>query len=235
MALAPMRTLASLFLAISAALASAAGCGGVALTSQNGDAGPLATCGDHCSASQTAASCSDTCNKIARAGCTSAGGTDCAKGCASVTSMAPACATLANDYLRCVESVQPTCTDSGMVQFAGCDSQQQALSDCAADSGSSVPTPTPTTTNPGGTVPSSVCPNIPRPGASGVGPCSGGGGGGPNGTVSCQFSCQDSAGNTWQASCAGSSCTCSYNGGLGCSCTMTGAPGTCVSCCPGTG
>jgi hypothetical protein len=44
------------------------------------------------------------------------------------------------------------------------------------------------------------------------------GGGGPQ---SCTASCQDSTGDRWAADCSGSTCTCTYNGKLPCTCTMT--------------
>jgi hypothetical protein len=83
-------------------------------------------------------------------------------------------------------------------------------------------------------VPADVCPDIPRLSAAGPSACSGGGGGTPGGPVTSMTSCQDGAGNTWSASCTGSTCTCTYNGGAPCTCTVTTAPGMCGSCCPGT-
>ena len=217
------------------ALWSAVGCGGSELASQDGDAGPLARCGGNCSPAQVAASCSATCDKVARTGCSVAA--DCPMSCAALPSMTPSCAAVADEFIRCVESLQPTCSDSGTAQFLGCDTQQQALRACVADSGSSGMTATTGNGPPGGPcgdVPASVCPDIPRP-VAGAGACSGGGSGGPNGTTTSQTSCQDSAGNVWQAECAGSTCTCAYNGGQACTCTMTGSAGSCSSCCPGTG
>jgi hypothetical protein len=241
------------------ALLSAIGCGGATSSGEPSDEGPLSTCGDNCSVAQIAASCSATCAKITQAGCSA--GADCPMSCAAVTSMSPSCVALVDGFLRCVESVQPLCSDAGMVQFVGCDSQQQALGTCFAQSGSSGPTPTqstvgappsgPTPTpstdgapsagppigpsaNAGGCadVPASVCPAIPRPTVAGPSSCSGSGGGGPNGTATSQTTCEDSAGNVWQSECAGSTCTCAYNGGQACTCTITGPP--MCSCCPGT-
>jgi hypothetical protein len=227
------------------ALSSAIGCGGATSSPQSGDEGSLATCGDNCSIAQVSASCSDICGKIAQAGCSV--DAQCPMSCAAVISMSPSCAALVDGFLRCVESVQPICSDAGMVQFAGCDTQQQALGACFAQSGSSGPTPSPSavgappagpsigpSANPGGCadVPASVCPAIPRPMVAGPSSCSGGGGGGPNGTTISQMTCEDSAGNVWQSECAGSTCTCAYNGDQACTCTITGSP-TC-SCCPGT-
>ncbi len=222
--------------AIFVTLWSAVGCGGAALSSQDGEAGPLATCGDNCSAAEVSASCSAICNKIAQTGCPITA--DCSMSCAAESSMTPSCAAVADGYLRCIESSQPTCSDSGMVRFVGCDAQQQALQGCIADGGSSGETASPDGNGPGAScnVPANVCPKIPRPtGGAGASSCSGGGGGGPNGPTTSQTSCQDSAGNVWQSECTGSTCTCAYNGGQACTCTMTGDAGSCSSCCPGTG
>jgi hypothetical protein len=205
---------------------AAVGCGG-AVSSQQGDAGPVATCGGNCSSAQVAASCSATCDKIARAGCAfSARGTDCGAGCAMALAMAPSCASEIDAYLRCAESTEPTCTQAGDVMFPGCESAMQALQACGSSS---------TTMPPSGgacAVPTTVCPAIPRP-AGGPSSCLGGGGGGPAAPTMSTSSCQDQAGNTWSASCIGSICTCSYNGHSSCTCTMTTAAGACNSCCPG--
>jgi hypothetical protein len=44
-----MKTFGIFYGATLVALWSAVGCGGAALSSQDGDSGPLATCGDNCS------------------------------------------------------------------------------------------------------------------------------------------------------------------------------------------
>jgi hypothetical protein len=226
------------------ALLSGIGCGGATSSTQSSHEGPLATCGDNCSAAQVSASCSEICGKIAQTGCSV--DAQCPMSCAAVTAMSPSCVALVDGFLRCVESVQPGCSDAGMVQFVGCDSQQQALAACLGQSSSSGPTPTPSSVgappvgssispspSAGGCadVPASVCPAIPRA-VTGPISCSGGGGGGPSATTTSQTTCEDSAGNVWQSECAGSTCICAYNGGQACSCTITG-PATC-SCCPGT-
>jgi hypothetical protein len=208
------------------ALCLAAGCGGRADSGSGSGTGPLASCGDSCSPAQVTASCSGTCDKIARAQCSSGSG-DCVTGCADTVSMTPACSSLALAFLRCLETQEPTCSDSGTAQyFGGCDSQQQALETCFV--GSSNPAK-----GPAGTVPASVCPDIPRPSA-GESSCSAGASvmPGSNGPATCNVSCQDGKRNTWAADCSGSSCTCTYNGGLPCTCVMTGSG--CSSCCPGT-
>jgi hypothetical protein len=225
------------------ALGSAVGCGGTALTSQ-GDAGSLAACGGNCSPAQVSAACSAVCGRIAQTGCPISTGC----GCSALPSMTPSCLAVAAGFFRCVEASPPACSDSGSVQFLGCDPQEQALIDCLPDSGATGATSSsqPATSGNGppsgpfggscGNVPANVCPNIPRPvGGAGASSCSGGGGGGPTGTTTSQTSCQDSAGNVWQAECAGSTCTCAYNGGQACTCTITGDAGSCSSCCPGTG
>jgi hypothetical protein len=243
-------------------LLSAIGCGGAVSSSQSSDPGPLATCGDNCSAAQVSASCTDICGKIAQTGCSV--GAQCPMNCATSTSMSPSCVALFDDFLRCAESVQPTCSDAGKVQFVGCDVQQEAVTACLAPSVGSPATPGPgpvaagsaagstisvsadagappagpstgPSTGPCAAVPATVCPNIPRPPVAGAGLCSGSGTAAPNGTKTSMTSmttCQDSAGNVWQSEYVGSSCTCAYNGGQACTCTMTGPP-TC-SCCPGT-
>jgi hypothetical protein len=208
----------------SVALCLAVGCGGRADSGPNTGAPPLATCGDSCTPAQVSASCSATCDKIARAGC-SAGSGDCVTGCSGSVSMTPACSSQALAFLRCIETKEPTCSGSGMVQgFVGCDSQQQAVEGCTRGS----PNPA---TGPLGAVPASVCPGIPRP--VGAGECSSSASVAPgsNGPTACTTSCQDSTGNNWQADCSGSTCTCTYNGGQSCTCAMTGAG--CTSCCPG--
>jgi hypothetical protein len=52
--------------------------------------------------------------------------------------------------------------------------------------------------------------------------------------LSTQSTCQDDAGNVWQATCVGSTCSCSLNGSYACTCTMTTPIGQCNSCCPGS-
>jgi hypothetical protein len=210
--------------ACSVALCLALGCGGRADSRPNAGSGPLATCGDSCSPAQVSSSCSAICDKIAQAGC-SAGSGDCVTGCATSVSMTPACSSQALAFLRCIETMEPTCSASGMAQsFVGCDSQQQALEGCYR--GSSNPA-----RGPGGAVPASVCPGIPRPVGGGECSASVSVAPGSNGPTACGASCQDSTGNKWQADCSGSTCTCTYNGGQSCTCAMTGAG--CSSCCPG--
>jgi hypothetical protein len=215
---------------------SAAGCGGSVVLVDSGDGGALATCGDNCSQSEVAASCAATCNRVAQAGCTfGASGADCTTGCSNVTSLGAACASAAYAYLRCVEPVEPVCTDAGEVEFPGCDGQQQALESCASTSPG-------TSSGPGvGTTPAppgSICPDIPRP-AGGAGSCMGGGGsstgGGPPGSpATCSSSCDDGAGDVWESNCTGSTCVCAFNGVTSCTCSMDVGSGICASCCPGT-
>jgi hypothetical protein len=205
--------------------------GADAHASRGVEAGPLAACGDSCTAAQIAASCVATCDKIAHAGCSFGSGANCPMSCSDVPSMTPACMASADAFLRCIEAQEPTCDEAGTAQFVACDSAQQALTDCLDDAG-----PVSTSSGgSGGTVPSNVCPNIPRPSAGGVSGRSGSGGAGPNAPVTCTTSCQDGAGNVWQADCTGTTCTCTYNGGMACNCPMTASSGACTSCCPGTG
>jgi hypothetical protein len=197
------------------------------------DTGPLATCGDNCTATEIAASCQATCDKIARTPCSVGPSSDCTTGCSNLVPMAPTCAPLALAFLRCIEPLEPTCSDAGIADFTPCDSAQQALSGCVADAGTS---PTVPSGPAGGGVPADVCPNIPRPAAGGAGACSGGGGassGEDAGAPTCTTSCQDSKGNVWAANCTGTTCICTFNGGQACTCTMAGAGGGCTSCCPG--
>jgi hypothetical protein len=221
-------------------LCLAPGCGGRADSGAGAPAGPLATCGDNCSQTQVAASCSSTCGKIVQAGC-SFGTGDCATSCSNVVSVMPSCSSLALAFLRCLETNEPTCSAGmgSMVDFVGCDSAEQGLQSCLDSNVRPVVVSPVGSAGPAvgsaGPVPASVCPNIPRP-VGGAGACAGGGGGsGSSGAnaPTCDSTCQDSTGNTWQASCADSTCTCSYNGGSPCTCTQTGPPGTCSSCCPG--
>ncbi len=209
--------------------ASTTGCG--ARTTDAGDQGALASCGDNCSPAQVSASCADICQKIAQSGCSS-GSNDCMTSCSQLPAMAPSCTSAAYAFLRCLEGMQPTCDSSGEAQFlGGCDSQEQALSNCVGTS------TTVTVTNPGGgtgpgTVPDTVCPGIPRP-SGGERSCSGfGSAAGSSGTTTCTSSCSDGAGNLWEADCAGSTCTCTFNGIDACTCPMTTSG--CASCCPGT-
>jgi hypothetical protein len=211
------------------ALEAAVGCVDDAQSSQEGDAGPLATCGDNCSLAQVAAACSDTCGKAAEAGCSA--GSDCAKDCSDMASTGP-CAPLAYAFLRCLETTQLTCLDSGTAQTGPCDSQREAFGACTSDSAAAAPTSNPFGGACGG-VPSDVCPDIPRPGPATV--CNAAGDPGPNGPMTSTASCQDRAGNVWNADCTGSSCTCTYNGGNACTCTSPASVGPCsTSCCPGT-
>jgi hypothetical protein len=217
------------------ALGGVVGCGGSAVIV--GDGGGVASCADNCSAAQVADSCASLCDKVTRASCpgTTVDPT-CAMQCTNIPSMTPACEGVLIAFLRCTGPAQPTCTGSGSV-FPGCVAQEQALNDCFVDAGGPRGVVAPPSEGGPGSLPGSsgsacapanVCPTIPRP--TGAGTCSGGGGGGPNGPVT-QTTCQDSAGNVWQASCVGSTCTCSYNGGSACMCTTSGP--ACASCCPG--
>jgi hypothetical protein len=223
---------------------TAAGCGGSVILVDTGDSRSVASCGDSCSSSQVQGSCASTCDKIASLDCL---GTtpdpSCATDCANLPSMFPSCASASTDVLRCIETVQPTCGSAGTI-FPGCAAQEQALSDCVTDAGAPSTSGGTVTSPPiagssssGGTgnscAPATVCPKIPRPASMNGVACSGGGGGGPGGPIMSQSSCQDLSGNVWQASCVGTSCTCTFNGGLACSCTMSSAAG-CLSCCPGT-
>lgn len=207
-------------------LCLAVGCGGQTNSSSNGGTGPLATCGDNCSPGQVSASCSTICDKIAQARCSSGNG-DCMTGCMGTVSMTPECSSQALAFLRCIEAMEPTCSDSGLAQyFAGCDSPQQALETCYVARSNPAK-------GPSGGVPASVCPVIPRPSA-GIGECSAGANASAGGSAptTCSAACQDTTGNRWAADCSGSTCTCTYNGELACTCTMTGTG--CSSCCPGT-
>lgn len=218
-------------------LALLAGCGGSVILVDTGDSRSVATCGSNCSPSQVEGSCASTCDKIANLNCP---GTTpdptCASHCAEATSMFPSCASASTDFLRCAESVQPTCGSAGTV-FPGCDAQVQALSDCVAKAGPSSSGGTVTSSTGGGSTnpscaPTSVCPRIPRPASTNALSCSGGGGGSAGGPVMYQSSCQDGSGNVWQASCVGTTCSCTFNGSSACTCTMGSA--SCLSCCPGT-
>ncbi len=219
------------------ALAGLVACGGSAVIVEAGDGGGVASCTNNCSAAQVADSCASWCDKFTRASCPGTT-TDptCATHCANLSSMVPACGGALIAFLRCTGPVQPTCSGAGTV-FSGCEAQEQAVNDCIVDAGGPGNVATPPSEggpgSPGGApgsacAPATVCPAIPRP--TGTSTCSGGGGGGPNGPVS-QTTCQDRAGNMWQASCVGSTCTCSYNGGWACMCTTSGP--ACASCCPG--
>jgi hypothetical protein len=221
-----------------AALSLAVGCGGNTNTS-NDDAGASTACNGNCSPAQIAAACSVACDKVAKAGCPRTSNADCPANCASLPSMAPpACASAQEAILRCAESAQATCTATGEVQFPACEAADQALIGCLADSGAFGTPPTAYAYDGGpssgacASVPADVCPSIPRP--TGASSCGGFGGAGPNAPAMTTTQCQDRAGNTWQASCTGSTCTCTYNGGSSCMCTMTGPNNTCP-CCPGTG
>jgi hypothetical protein len=214
-----------LLLAILLLTCSAFGCQGGLV----GESGPLERCGNHCTAADVSASCQATCNKISQAACAGAQTSDCVQGCTDMAATGAACAPLAYSYLRCVEPMQPSCSDAGILQFAACNAEWQSLEACGVDAGT-------VRTGPGGGagVPPDVCPDIPRPPVGAPLTCGGGGGGGAvAGGATCMSSCQDSAGNVWAADCAGAACTCSYNGGQACTCTILQDSG-CRSCCPGT-
>src|SRR5579872_3158171 len=192
------------------------------------DAGSLAPCGSGCSPSRVAASCSTFCAKFAAAACpSSTPDPSCNSRCAAIAAMTAPCASVVVAFLSCTESVQPLCTSMGTV-FPGCDAQEQAANACLNDAGpSSPPLPDPC-------VPDTVCPAIPRP-TSGTMSCSASASVGPGDGSPTTTMCQDARGNTWEADCTGSSCTCTYNGGLSCGCTARPTPGgTCGTCCPGT-
>src|ERR1700690_1255031 len=91
---------------------SSSGCGGRTLSSQDGDQGSLATCGDSCSPAQVASSCAAICDKLAQTSC----GVSPGCGCTDLVAMLPtACLPTLYAFLRCVESCQPTCDASGAV------------------------------------------------------------------------------------------------------------------------
>ena len=136
--------------------------------------------------------------------------------------MAAVCAPLADGFIRCMDSVQPDGSDGGNEAFAACAPEQLALASCYVAAGvSGQPAP----------VPADVCPGIPRPPAV-LASCSAGESVGGTSGENCTSSCQDNAGNVWAAKCLGSTCTCTYNGGRACTCTMTDPDVGCNSCCP---
>ena len=92
------------------AVASGIGCGGQTTSSQGNDTGPLATCGDSCTPTEVSSACTDICDKIAQAKCSSGGGISCPTSCANITSMTPPCTSVAVAFLRCIENAQPTCS-----------------------------------------------------------------------------------------------------------------------------
>jgi hypothetical protein len=213
----------------------AAGCGGATAPGKNQDAGTLASCGSNCSPAQIAASCSATCDKIAQAGCSPPNGTRCPMNCESLPSITPGCASVVGAFYRCIESVQPSCSDSGAVVFAGCEAESEAVVACLADSGL-LAAPAASGTGPSGGVcmPANECPGIPRPPLLGFSSCVGTGSqAGPDSPLVSTSTCKDSAGNVWRGVCSGSNCTCTYNGASSCVCTLSGADAGCHSCCPG--
>jgi hypothetical protein len=221
---------------VAGALVCSAACGGSVVTTGNGGnggsggsgsgGGPLAACGDQCSPDQVASACQDDCARIEEAGCSQVTPAECTMSCASSTTIAPTCAGLVNDYLRCAQGVTPTCTQAGDPVFPGCEAQQKAVSDCVNRN-------LPSVGGFGCSLTTNQCPSIPPP--VGTATCSGSGSGGGGLPTTDMYSCQDSRGNVWAATCSGGTCTCTYNGGSACTCTESTTMGTCGSCCPGAG
>jgi hypothetical protein len=218
------------------ALSLMLGCSGKTSDSQ----APLSTCGSSCSVSQVSDSCSLTCSKMIQTGCykDKSGDLDrCTRDCVQFGS--PSCPK-AIEFLRCAESVNLTCVDGDPDFGPTCNALLKEADKCggmeatqapgvndSGEGGSSVPVVV--DDHPG------VCPNIPRRTVGG-GACVGSGRA-PDGTdaaLECTSSCQDSVGNLWEATCNGTTCSCSYNRTQMCTCTITAEAGACPSCCPGT-
>jgi hypothetical protein len=217
------------------ALSLALGCSGKTSDSQTA----LSTCGSSCSVSQVTDSCSVTCSKMIQTGCYKNNSQDqdkCTRECVDFGK--PSCPK-AIEFLRCAESVNPTCVDGDPDFGPTCAALLKEADKCqgmeavpvpgVTGAGGGAPVPDPIDDNPG------VCPNIPRRTVGG-GACTGGGRA-PDGTdaaLECTSSCQDSVGNLWEATCNGTTCACSYNRTQMCTCTITADAGACPSCCPGT-
>jgi hypothetical protein len=205
-------------------------CGGSVVKTGAGGAssggGSLATCADSCSQDAVMSGCQGACDAIAKAGCLKDPSVDvCVMQCSALPSTLPACASAADDYLRCTQGGTPSCADGGAPMFPGCDTQQQALADCTIANFSLGGFGCSLTTN--------QCPNIPAPKGSASCSVSGSSGGGRPSTDA--YQCQDGNGNTWAATCSGGTCTCTYNSAMSCTCTQSASMGTCGSCCPGAG
>jgi hypothetical protein len=198
---------------------------------------PLATCGSSCSAAQINDSCSSTCAKMIQVGCSKNQSlSECTHSCADFGGydQCPA----AVEFLRCAESVAPTCVN-GVPDFGPtCTAHLQEAEHCGKQP---VPVEVGGGTAGGPPVPTpvddpSICPNIPRP-ATGGGGCVGttSGSAGFDAATTCTSACQDGAGNLWEATCSGATCSCVYNHTEMCTCMITGAStSACSSCCPGT-
>jgi|HubBroStandDraft_4_1064222.scaffolds.fasta_scaffold09020_1 hypothetical protein len=217
--------------AVFALLLSAVGCGGkVGTDAGDGEAANPDAASSVATPAEVAASCQATCTRMMQAGC--AVSSTCPMDCSTFATMAPACAPLADAFIQCTEAMEPDCTNGGNAAFTSCDPEELAVENCFVEAGvvgSSV-----TTSGGASPVPADVCPAIPRPPAQGLGSCSessGGSGGAGAEPAICASYCTDSAGNVWGATCEGSTCTCTYNGGMACTCAMSDAGG-CNSCCP---
>jgi hypothetical protein len=72
---------------------------------------------------------------------------------------------------------------------------------------------------------------------SGAGSCAGSTGGSAQSdaaAITCTIACQDGAGNSWESTCNGGTCSCVYNHTEMCTCMLGADAGSCFSCCPGT-
>jgi len=206
---------------------------------------PLSSCGSSCSVEQVTASCSLTCSKLIDSGCYKGKSADlakCTNDCAQFGN-ATKCPK-AVEFLRCVESVTPTCV-SGEPDFGPtCTALEKEVEKCGGGGDVSAPMDVPVgnptgpydagpVVDPTGDNPL-VCPNIPRRTVGSGGCVISRAPDGTDAALECTSSCQDGAGNLWEATCNGSTCGCSYNRTEMCTCTITAAGGACPSCCPGT-
>ncbi len=198
--------------------------------------GSLSSCGANCTVDQVTSSCSSTCAKMIQAGCSKESSSDCTASCVKFGNSANCPA--AQQFLRCAESVTPTCS-AGEPDFGpSCGAILKEANHCASGNESVV-----SVSPPGGSsgVPGvpiddpTICPDIPRP--TTVAGCAGGGSApieGVDAALQCTSSCQDGTGNVWEADCDGTTCACTYNRAHACTCVMTQTAGACPSCCPGT-
>lgn len=168
-----------------------------------------------CSGSVSPATCKEACTHAAQAQahCSSTTSPDpkCEPDCNQQLALAQQqhCDSEANDFLTCIAQSTLSCDAHGDLVISACDAAGTALDRCQHP-------------------PPAGCESIPYPGTGSIG-CSSAGTasnmpGAPS-TITC-----NSGGHTWASTCIQSSCSCTYDGKMACTCAPSDAG---VSCCPG--
>jgi hypothetical protein len=228
----------ALFFVALASCLGLASCGGKTVPeSGNGGAGGLATTNGSGTTvggttsgggrmEPTAPSCETVCARLYQTGCYGATLSECVVQCQDLRLKTPMCATIFDDFLRCLVTTPLTCNRSGDMLLPVCDDLNDRFSQCVTPS-----SPPPIVdAGMGGT-----CDSMPKPPAgmmcsgSGSSAAATSGGGSPE---QCSMLCNDARGNTWGSECVGNSCSCRYNGQEFCRCTTQGPYCLANGCCP---